>query len=375
MDERQVTSSDVLLAAALVAIMAFGTGPAAENQNATAPVLAHVLAVAACLPVVVWRWRPTAAAVVTSVAALTYIGLGYPYGPVFLAFALVLFGSAARTPLRWTGYLTAAVLVASVVVQAPGLVAGDRDWRDVVVVSAWVLVPVSIGGALRTRRDATAAVRRQHALRAASEERVHLAQEVHDVVGHGLAVIAMHAGVALRVLDRDPARVRESLEAIRTVSTEALDGLRAELAALRDPAATAALRPAGGLADLPALVERIRGSGLAVRADLCDPDDVPAEVGTAAYRIVQESLTNVLRHGGPDAAARVLVAYDGAALRVEVRDTGHTPPGPHAPAGQGIAGMRARARALGGTLTAGPDPGGGFVVRADLPAGADGAGA
>jgi signal transduction histidine kinase len=364
MDERPFSSSDALLAVALVAIVVFGTGPAAENQHQEASALAYALAVAACLPVAFWRWRPAAAGIAISAATLAYLALGYAYGPVFVPFALGLFGLAAWSTPRVAVVATSVILAASLLAPVPGLLAGTGDGRDFAVLAAWVIVPVSVGALLRTRRQASADIRHQQALRVVSEERVRLAQEVHDVVGHELAVIAMHAGVALRVFDHEPARVRESLAAIRAASTGALDGLRAQLAVLRDPAAAPELRPAAGLADVPALLDRIRASGLPVRADVDGFDAVPEAVGAAAYRILQESLTNVLRHGGPGVAARVRVAYGDGTLRVAVADTGRRPPGPE---GQGIAGMRARAESLGGTLTAGPGPDGGFTVRADLP--------
>jgi signal transduction histidine kinase len=221
--------------------------------------------------------------------------------------------------------------------------------------------------AVKARRDAAADVRAEQARRASYEERLRLTQEVHDVVGHGLAVIAMQAGVALRMLDRDQTRVRQALEAIRATSRDALDSVRAELAAVREPARPGLpLRPATGLADLPTLAARIRSTGLPVEIDgTITGLNLAVEADRSAYRIVQESLTNVLRHGGPGATARVRVALDADTLRLEVTDTGRgTAPGA---AGQGIDGMRARAEALGGSLEAGPALGGGFAVRARLP--------
>jgi signal transduction histidine kinase len=218
-------------------------------------------------------------------------------------------------------------------------------------------------------RASAADLRGEQSRRAVSEERLRLAQEVHDEVGHGLAVIAMQSGVALRMLDRDLAQVRQALEAIQAASRDALDGVRAELAALREPERPGApLRPATGLAELPALAARIRATGLPVTVDIDDTVTdlgLPAEVDRSAYRIVQESLTNVLRHGGPGATARVRVAVDASTLRLEVTDTGRgAAPGA---SGQGIDGMRTRAEALGGSLEAESSTDGGFAVRARLP--------
>ena len=226
-----------------------------------------------------------------------------------------------------------------------------------------------------------------------------MAQELHDSVGHGLAVIAMQAGVALHVFDRDPARARESMEAVRATSRESLESLRAELDALRSPEAAGSRRPAPGLEDVERLAERVRAGGVAVRVEV-DPDlpPLPPAVDAAAYRILQESMTNVLRHAGAT-AARIRVRGDGRSLRLEVTDSGRsatvdgTRPGRAEGAGTaggvrcgtvdgagmrngsvttdnsgtGIRGMRVQAEALGGTLDAGPRATGGFAVTARLP--------
>jgi signal transduction histidine kinase len=196
-----------------------------------------------------------------------------------------------------------------------------------------------------------------------------MAQELHDNVGHELAVIAMQAGVALHVLDRDPVRAREALEAIRATSRSSLDGLRAELDVLRTPRSESApRRPTAGLADVDVLVGRIRAGGVDVEASIDDGGDLPPEIDAAAYRILQESLTNVLRHSG-SRLAQVRIRREGSHLLVRVLDDGpvradaNLPPG----AGTGIPGMRARVEDLGGTFEAGPHPGGGFEITALLP--------
>jgi signal transduction histidine kinase len=230
--------------------------------------------------------------------------------------------------------------------------------------SAILAAAFATGSAARVRTESWRGVRAEQARRAASEEQLRMAQELHDVVGHGLAVIAMQAGVALHVLDRDPDKARESLEAIRTMSRESLDGLRTELAQLR-AGGDAERRPLPGVDDLALLVQRVREGGVDVRLEVTGPvAELPTEVGAAAYRIVQESLTNVLRHAGADAATVVVRASE-ARLEVEVTDRGHG--GTPAADGSGIRGMRERATALGGTLDAGPASGGGFRVRAVLP--------
>jgi signal transduction histidine kinase len=196
-----------------------------------------------------------------------------------------------------------------------------------------------------------------------------MAQELHDSVGHELAVIAMQAGVALHVLDRDAVRAREALEAIRATSRSSLDNLRAELDVLRTPRSESApRRPAARLADVDVLVERIRSGGVDVETRIDDGGGLPPEIDAAAYRILQESLTNVLRHSG-SRVARVRVHREDGQLLVRVLDDGPVRADANLPtgAGTGIPGMRARAEDLGGTLNAGPQPGGGFEVTARLP--------
>jgi len=208
-----------------------------------------------------------------------------------------------------------------------------------------------------------------------------MAQDLHDGVGHGLAVIAMQAGVGLHVLDSDAAAVRGALEAIRDTSRESLDALRAELTQLAgEPAAR---QPRPGLGGLEVLVERVRVAGPDVSVT-GSARDLPEAVDTAAYAIVQEALTNVLRHssatkvgvaiGHEVGAVTVVVADNG---RGAARDQASHQEGPQEShqadhqQGMGLRGMRARVTALGGSLVAGPSPAGGFEVRAVLPVEAD----
>ena len=362
---RRVMWIDIALTIALVFVGFFGTGPAAATQHGTAPPSAYVLMVAACLPVVLWRVRPLWTLVATGAATLLYLGLGYPYGPILFALAVAVFGVGLRTPIRQALGAIGGLLAASALVIGVGVIAGTRDSTEFISMGAWLMIPAAVGITIKARRDAAAEVRREQASRAVSEERLRLAQEVHDVAGHGFAVIAMQAGVALRVLERDPAAARSALEGIRAASKDALSGLRGEIEALRHEAP---LRPASGIADLPALVDRIRSSGLPVTIEVIpDTSPLPAEVDRATYRIVQESLTNVLRHAGPDATARIGIRRHRNELRIEVTDTGKGGQVPAEAMGRGINGMRTRAEELGGALDAGPLGGGGFAIRAILP--------
>jgi signal transduction histidine kinase len=200
----------------------------------------------------------------------------------------------------------------------------------------------------------------EEARRRATEERLRIARELHDALGHHLSLINVQASAALH--RPDPTRSEEALTAIKKTSKETLVELRTTIGILRreDEAPTA---PAPGLSRLYELVTTAGRSGLEIRTELAETRPLPPEVDLAAYRIVQEALTNVTRHAGATAAV-VRVRPDRDEVLVEVEDDGTGAPGTP---GNGILGMRERARALGGSLTAGPRPGGGFRVYARLP--------
>jgi signal transduction histidine kinase len=242
----------------------------------------------------------------------------------------------------------------------PGLV-------RIVPASAWVVLPFAMGVTLRLHSESIARSRAEWARHHADEERLRVAREVHDVVGHGLSAIAMQAEIALHVMSRRvPAEAAEvaagSLGAISRTSREALDELRVTLSMLRRESDDRA--PLPGLARLDTLAARTSASGASVRVETTgEPRTLPGPVDLAAYRVVQESLTNVLRHAGP-ATVTIRVGYLPDAVSVDVADTGR---GGTAAPGEGIAGMRQRVAALGGSLHAGPDDTGGFRVSARLP--------
>jgi signal transduction histidine kinase len=336
---------------------------------------AYALVVFAALSATLLRRRPGVTLAGCGAAVVGYLLAGYPVGPILIAIPVAAGGVAVAWPLRraltWNVALGLAVQVAGGIRFAPQLAEGHGgafvQWLGVSFAS--VALPTAIGAAIWIRRESEAGVRAVEARRAVSEERLRMAQELHDSIGHGLAVIAMQAGIALHVLDRNPAKARESIEAIRATSRESLDGLRAELEVLRTPEGDIApRRPAPGLAEVDALLDRIRAGGVEVLADLPGAD-LPLELDVAVYRIVQEALTNVLRHANATLAT-VRVDRAGNDVLIEVTDNGAAATVPaDAPArrGTGIAGMRARAEALAGELTAGPLPGGGFAVVARLP--------
>lgn len=345
----------------LLAVILLGTAASNRQADLDRPVVIGVLlAVGALLPALL-HLAPAVSLVVSGLTVGGYFALGYTDGPVFLALPAVAVAAA------WTSRLRAWVVPAAVAcgLACAGLATRAWGYDDVGRGSPWqgvgIVATVAAAGAVTTALRARQQAGAERTRRAATEERLRMAQDLHDGVGHGLAVIAMQAGAALHVLDRDPARARANLEAIRATSKESLDALRAELA--RMSGEPAARRPAPGLEALDALLDRVRTGGLAVERT-GTAGEVSEETSRAAYAVVQESLTNVLRHAD---ATRAIVSFEHrpGELVVTVRDDGRTP-GAGQDEGMGISGMRARVEALGGALDAGPGPSG-FRVRAVIP--------
>jgi signal transduction histidine kinase len=372
---------DVWLAAGAAAVVIAGSVLAAAVQRPPRPLdIWAVLLMVAAAGALAWRRAAPMAALGGAVGAVgVYLLAGYPYGPVQLCMVVAMFEVARRHRVR-TSLLACGLAAAVAVGFALTRLVRDADHLPAVLLlgwTSWLVVPWSLGALVQVR--ATAAERARHDLvaRAALEERMRVAQEVHDVAGHGFAAVAMQAGVALLVLEERPDQARQSLEAIRETSTTALTQLRATLDAFHPPgeatpvASSAAETPRVGeeigLGGLPALVDHVQAGGLPVDLQV-DRSDVtlPPEVDAVAYRVVQEALTNVLRHAGPTRAL-VRVGWEDDEVVVQVADCGRgTVQG--APAGgRGLPGMRARVEAAGGSLATGSHDGGGFQVVARLP--------
>jgi signal transduction histidine kinase len=239
------------------------------------------------------------------------------------------------------------------------------------VIGLGVSVALARAGRLRTDlAEARAQAVEEAARRRSSEERLRVARELHDIIGHSLGTIAVQAGVGRHLMKTEPDRAAEALDSIAELSRSSLDEVRAVVATLRE--GEASYHPPPGLADLPELVETARQAGLTV--DLTLPDDVaavPRQTAVAVYRITREALTNVVRHAQAS-TARVQVSHRDGRVDVAIRDDGCGGAGEHEEgvvAGYGITGMRERAEALGGSLSAGPAAGGGFLVTATLPVG------
>ena len=318
---------------------------------------AGLLAGLAVLVLLARRRRPELTWLGNAAAVTAYFALDYGDGPVYLSIFASIYALTSRwEPRRWWPYSLAALPIVGALASrwsdVSWSMAGRITWFVAVLSAA-----AAIGAAMRTRTE----TRREQARRQATEERLRMAHDLHDGVGHGLAVIAMQAGVALHVLERDPAKARESLLAIRETSRESLDALRSELSRLAPDQDQAQRTVRNSLADLPGLVGRVRAGGLDVALTSTDPQ-VGDDAGATAYLVVREALTNVLRHSRASSAS-VEVAEQGGSLVVTVVDDGQ---GGDVDEGLGISGMRSRVERLGGTLTVGRTPRG-FEVRAEMP--------
>ncbi|MEV0569117.1 sensor histidine kinase [Dactylosporangium sp. NPDC050588] len=353
---------------------------------------AYALGVAMAVPLLVRRCYPTVVLYVVAAVLLLFYALNYPGFPPGLVLAVPLYDATRAGRLWWAVSVPVFFLSAGAI----ALIAHRRTPAlDVLSAflpqAATIAVAILLGALMRSRAAYAAEVRLRltradrerelEARRRVSEERLRIARDLHDTVGHAIATITVQSAAALQLLDRDLERSREALEAIRGTGRAALTEMRATLGVLRsdDPAADPAALPDrdAGLHRLPDLLAAVRAAGLRVEVDgdLAD-QRLPGPVDQVAYRVLQESLTNVLRHAGQRAGAEVLLRATPESVTVEVRDdgpghdagaapldaTGGTPP-----SGRGLQGMRERVEMLGGRLTAGPRPGGGFQVRAILP--------
>jgi signal transduction histidine kinase len=244
--------------------------------------------------------------------------------------------------------------------------------NDALLLAGWTVALVIAAEATRIRAERVAATRASRQIdqrRQQSEERLRVARDLHDVIGHNISLINVQASMGLDLMDSQPEQARAALAAIKAASKEALEELRTMLTTLRRDDDAAPRSPAPGLDRLPELIELTRAAGLSIEVEVAGKaPPLPAAVHLAAYRIIQESLTNVARHAGR-ARVTVRVTYDDTNMHVEIDDDGTAPSGAGFAigTGSGIAGMRERATALGGELSAGFRRGGGFRVSARLP--------
>ncbi|MEV6658606.1 sensor histidine kinase [Nocardia fluminea] len=401
--ERGSVVQDWGLAVVVAVIQLVGGSGANSHQTGVRSLdaFAYLLLLAGPVALGFRRVRPEPVLAVALLAAITYVLRDYGYGPIFLSLVIA-FLSAAVTGSRWRTYPVVAIGYLTMVWPLPALLGRDTDAWQVFGLLAWMGVLVAIAEGVRQRRAvvlartqrAEAAQRDEQAqqARAASEERLAIARELHDVLAHSLSLINVQSSVALELFDRKPQQAAAALATIKTTSKEALTEVHTLLHAIRSgttvvpeypehtgvaedspppppPPRPAPRAPAPTLEDLDALLERTRATGLDVDTKIIGtPKKLPSVIDVAAARIVQESLTNVVRHA-PGATALITLRYTPESVDITVDNT--RPTGTVVRSGiggNGIIGMRERAHALGGALTAGPRPSGGFRVAARLPA-------
>jgi signal transduction histidine kinase len=347
-----------------------GTAIATRGQPASVGVIGYGLLVLSGLALTDRHRFPRRNLAIVAGAILAYHLLDLPPGLTFIAPVIAASASIAAGYRRLVWTITAGAYVTWVVLSGATL---DESLTAAALVAGLGVITEIATAAARPLRQALREQRRldeERQRRRASEERLRIAAELHDVLGHHLSLINVRAGVGLHLMGREPDQARAALSTIQQTSAEALREVQSVLNTLYPTGGSAPRAPAPGLDRLDSLTAN---AGLPVRTSVSgEPRPLPAGIDRAAYRIVQEALTNVRRHAGPGVTASIAIEYTPQALVIQVDDGGGdrdpTKAEPsNAPAGNGITGMRERATALGGSLAAGPAPGGGWRVRANLP--------
>jgi signal transduction histidine kinase len=345
-------------------------GVTAGHHVPAAPAAAYLLVAASALVLVWRRRRPEAVLLVSTACVVVYTCLGYVNGSAVLNPVVALYAVAVACGMRravaWSVLVTVALMAATAALNPFGATGGVFT-----VIPAEVAAALFLGLWVAGRRAYTEREAEDQARRAVDAERLRIARELHDVVAHTMATINVQAGVAAHVIDQQPGQAAEALAAIKAASGEGLRELRGILNVLRQADDSDPVAPAPRLAQLDTLIDGTTRAGLPTTLTVTgQPEPLAATADLAAYRIVQESLTNALRHAGPTTAT-VTLSYLDSELVLDVVDRGRGVRGERSSqgGGHGIAGMRERAEAAGGTLEAGSDPAGGYRVHARLPLG------
>lgn len=362
--------ADGALALGTFVLVALAEGQPLGNGEGSLPSLiaSWLLIVAVCGALLFRRRYPVAVGWFTALATGGYYLLSDTDGPLVVVPIVALYALAAQGRIRAAVAMAAAMVIG----MGAGTLAGSSDVTGTAVfmLTGWLVAVVALGSVRHSRL----AYAEEEARLRATEERLRIARELHDVIGHNISMINVQAGAALYRLKKDPAQAEEALGAIKASSRETLRELRATLGVLRRVDEQAPTAPAPGLARAEELVGSAKLTGLEVRIVRTGVErSLSAPVDLAAYRIVQESLTNAARHSGAERVT-IRLAYGDRELDLTVEDDGQGSAARPAGSGgdSGISGMTERARALGGELTAGPRPEGGFAVRARLPYGTTG---
>jgi signal transduction histidine kinase len=361
---------DVLAAVVAVGVLVGESACARGLPGSPVDALGYALLVLAGMSMGLCRRWPKLAAGVVTVVLSVFLIRDYPDGPVWatgwIALAALSWRTSRRVALAGAAVMLAVLSLAAVLARQDGVVLP-------VIFAGWTAAAVFGSDALRSRRSYLAGLqertrdlertRDEEARRRVAEERLRIARDLHDSVAHAMATINVQAGAARHVLSRRPEAAGEALAVIQRASGDVLDELTAMLAVLRDDTQRADRAPVPAAGDIPRLAESMAASGLAVELSLEGPA-VPGVIGTAAYRVVQESLTNVLRHSQAGTARVRVITGDNGSVLAEVGDDGPAVPQTTGGTGVGIRGMRERVVSTGGRFDAGPAEGGGFLVRA-----------
>ncbi|OIJ62892.1 sensor histidine kinase [Streptomyces mangrovisoli] len=377
---------DAALAAGVLLCMVVGSFVDTQGEDGvswgirTPDPLSLVLIVVGAGALVARRRAPLTVLAITGTASLVESVTGDPRAPVAMSAVVALYTVAAATDRATTwrvGLVTMGVLTGA------AMLAGPLPWyaQENLAIIAWTGIGATAGDSVRSRRAAVQAIRdraeraertrEEEARRRVAEERLRIARDLHDVVAHHIALVNVQAGVAAHVMDKRPDQAKEALAHVREASRSALNELRATVGLLRqsgDPEAPT--EPAPGLDRLEELVGTFRSAGLHVEVARADQGAaLPAAVDLAAFRVIQEALTNVQKHAGTEAKAEVSVVRVGPNIEITVLDDGRPGDlaGQDGGGGHGLLGMRERVSAIAGTLTTGPRYGGGFRVHAILP--------
>jgi signal transduction histidine kinase len=356
---------DLAIAVGVAAVL-LAAGLSGQHSATKVDLLGYLLLTAGGLALVARRRSPVPVLVVTGLCAVGYQAVGFDVPAVaylFAVYAAVRAGHRIVTVAASVIMLAALPLAALASLHDPGQAfAQARGALEL----AWLIAAGAAGEALRQaerRADEAERTREETARRRADEERLHIARELHDSLTHQISIIKVQSEAAVHLARRRGEQVPEALLAIQEAGRDATRELRATLEALRDDSTT----PPRGLDDIPELVERAGRTGLAATLTIeGQRHDVPVAVGRTAYRIVQESLTNIARHAAA-ATASVRIDYRPGALAIQVDDDGRATPRTAPTPGIGLLGMRERVTALGGRLRAEPRSGRGFTVQAELP--------
>ncbi|MEU8249704.1 histidine kinase [Nonomuraea sp. NPDC048916] len=372
----RLRKTDTLIAVAVLTLGVVGTyGRLSDSGLTERPLDAFglTLITVASLALAWRRIAPIPVGMIAVGCGIAYYGALYP-GIFAAAPALIATYTAATLGRRNLAVALAVTLAVGVGVLV-ALSDTDPEPGGLSLLSGWLVAAVVFGEVTRNRRAYLNEVeqraieaertREEAALRRAGEERLWIAQELHDTLTHAISVINVQTSVALQLLERDPGLARTALRAVKESGHEAMHELRATLGVLRQAELDG---QEAGLARLPRLVERAEAAGLPVKMVVIgDRRELPPEVDRAAYRIAQEAFTNVLRHAGP-ASITLTIAYAPEMITLRVEDDGNNDAGT-AEHGMGLIGMRERAVAVGGSLVTGPRPEGGFAVQTELPVG------